>query len=485
MANYQSTTQVHGWLMDVPGYRENYRNQREIMIHDDSTKQFITSPTKKTRPSSLASISSEDSVNLDELINANFTTDMDDETDLSALASLELDDSNEDFWKVDNVFNHYITTQLATTTDKSRLKIIHNSNRSSSKYESEEEFDSKNTSAEDLHDMSLYSTNTTEHSFLDTFDLNSPADFDIKFSNMHLSSPQQNRSDRSGSFSSDNSSNSQLTITTAHHRHTTPRHNVYPSASTSTSSMSSHSTAKTSHSSFLSRPSITKSESNKTSNRLPCSRKPSLVSSISENTASVVVDAKKPTALASTARLPSRSVSQIGLTRRATHIPAPTSSSKTTLSPIASTKLLSPTPQRTKSTTASMARKPSSTNLNRSASRIGQPSAATATRASHIPSPPTTKRSTTSLGISSIFSSSSASSSAQEQQQQQQQQQQQKYHTQSSSLSRPKTSMGTLKPSSSPSNVRSGLRTIPSLMRAPTSSKSTSLKMTSSRSLYK
>lgn len=40
MTNYQSTTQVHGWLMDVPGYRENYRNQREIMLHDDS-KQFM------------------------------------------------------------------------------------------------------------------------------------------------------------------------------------------------------------------------------------------------------------------------------------------------------------------------------------------------------------------------------------------------------------------------------------------------------------
>ncbi|GAN02059.1 hypothetical protein MAM1_0016d01498 [Mucor ambiguus] len=463
MTNYQSTTQVHGWLMDVPGYRENYRNQREIMIHDDS-KQFVN-PSRKERPSSLASISSEDSVNLDELINANFTTDMDDETDLSALASLELDDSNEDFWKVDNVFNHYITTQLATT-DKSRLKI-NNSNRS--KYESEEELDSKNTSAEDLHDVSLYN-HTTEHRFLDKLDLNSPADFDIKFSNMHLSSPpHQHRSDRSGSFSSDNSSNSQSTITIT--TRNTLRQNVYPSASTSTSSMSSHSTAKTSHSSFLSRPLITKSESNQTSNRLPCSRKPSLVSSISENT---TVEAR-PT-VSSTTRLPSRSASQIGLTRRATHIPAP-SSSKATLSPIASTKP-SPAPQRTKST-ASIARKPSSTSLNRSASRIGQPS----TRASHIPSPATTKRSTTSLGISSIFSSSASST---QQQKQSNTQQQQKYHPQSpgKDYSRPKTSMGTLKPSSSPSNVRSGLRT-PSLMRAPSSSKSSSLKMSSSRSLYK
>lgn len=54
----------------------------------------------KERP---LSISSEDSINLDELINANFTTCMDDETDLTNLASIDLDDSNEDFWKLDNV----------------------------------------------------------------------------------------------------------------------------------------------------------------------------------------------------------------------------------------------------------------------------------------------------------------------------------------------------------------------------------------------
>jgi hypothetical protein len=59
--------------------------------------------TRKERPTSLASISSQDSINLEELINANFTTDMDDETDLTALAALDLDDSNEDFWKIDTV----------------------------------------------------------------------------------------------------------------------------------------------------------------------------------------------------------------------------------------------------------------------------------------------------------------------------------------------------------------------------------------------
>jgi hypothetical protein len=59
---------------------------------------------KNGRPGSIAS---EDSVNLDELINANYTVDMDDETDLPDLAALELDDSTDDFWKLDNV--RYIT----------------------------------------------------------------------------------------------------------------------------------------------------------------------------------------------------------------------------------------------------------------------------------------------------------------------------------------------------------------------------------------
>lgn len=60
-----------------------------------------TENTRKSRNGRPGSIASEDSVNLDELINANFTADMDDETDLPDLAALDLDDSNEDFWKLD------------------------------------------------------------------------------------------------------------------------------------------------------------------------------------------------------------------------------------------------------------------------------------------------------------------------------------------------------------------------------------------------
>ena len=47
-------------------------------------------------------------MNLDELIKANYTSDMDDETSLPDLAGLELDDSDEEFWKMDEVSNLFL-----------------------------------------------------------------------------------------------------------------------------------------------------------------------------------------------------------------------------------------------------------------------------------------------------------------------------------------------------------------------------------------
>ncbi|KAG0165774.1 hypothetical protein DFQ28_002813 [Apophysomyces sp. BC1034] len=90
---------------------------------------------RKGRPESIASISSEDSVNLEELINANFTEDVDDETDLPDLAGLDLDDSTEDFWKMDNTLDNFrplpsiqqnqgtvITQKTATTATNSNIQ---------------------------------------------------------------------------------------------------------------------------------------------------------------------------------------------------------------------------------------------------------------------------------------------------------------------------------------------------------------------------
>ncbi|CEP19959.1 hypothetical protein [Parasitella parasitica] len=451
MTDYRSNNHVHGWLKDVPGYRENYRNQREMMQQDVSKKIVVP---QKERPSSLASISSADSVNLDDLINANFTTDMDDETDLSALATLELDDSNEDFWKMDNMFNHHIPIAVKSTEKPKTL--LDSSNRS--RYESEEESGSYNTSAEDLHESPPYNNTTEPSNFVGPLDIHhtTPAAdyYDMRFSNTHPSSPTcpLKRSDRFGSFSSEHSLNSVSTVVAASRNNNAQRQNMYPSASTSTSSVSSHSTSKTSHSSYLSRPSITKSDSSTT--RLNgSSRRPSLVSSISENTSAFA---------SSGTRLPSRSVSQIGLARRATHIPTLSSTGTKAASLLPSPTKTGPTPQRTKSTASLLAHKSSTGNLSRSASRIGQPSA----RASHIPSP-STKRSTTSLGMSSIFSP---------------QKPQQKYTSEKESYSRPSTSMST---ASKPSPTKSCLR-MPSVIRTPTSSKSSGgLKAPSSRTLYK
>lgn len=198
------------------------------------------------------------------------------------------------------------------------------------------------------------------------------------------------RMHRSGSISSENSMNSASTIT-PHYRA------IYPSNSTSTSSIGSHSTAA---SSFL--PRSTTSNKN-TTERIsqPRFRPAAPPTSLSETTST------RP---------------QVGLARRATHIPAPATTNSTLQK-----KSFIASPNRTKSTT--LTHKKSNPTMGRSASRIGA-----GTRASHIPTPP---RSTTSLGISSIFTSQQE---------------------------RPKTSLGSsLK---SPSNLRRAPSTLPTLTKS-------------------
>ncbi|KAI9484208.1 MAG: hypothetical protein EXX96DRAFT_607098 [Benjaminiella poitrasii] len=109
MNNYN----VRDWLMIVPNCRESYDNDTYQTHSFTDTNE--SSSIQKERPLSLQSISSEASVNLEDFINANFTTNMDDETDLPSLSLLGLDDSDEEFWKVDNYeqkFSHSMLTQL-------------------------------------------------------------------------------------------------------------------------------------------------------------------------------------------------------------------------------------------------------------------------------------------------------------------------------------------------------------------------------------
>lgn len=126
---------------------------------------------------------------------------------------------------------------------------------------------------------------------------------------------------------------------------------------------------------------------------------------------------------------PSKSETTTTRSLRASHIPAPKNIS-------------SPTPQRTKSTAPILQKKSSTGSLSMTRS---------ASTRSHIPAPPI--RSTTSLGLSPVYSSPPARSS---------------------------TSMS----NKSSTSIKSGLRT-PSLMRSPTRTKSTSLRMPNSRSFVK
>ncbi|KAI8332489.1 hypothetical protein BC941DRAFT_131984 [Chlamydoabsidia padenii] len=95
---------VSGWLLGVHGYRDSPLHTNDQQENNNTT--MIANHMERRK--SISSIASEDSVNLDDLIKANFTLDMDDETDLPNLASLDLgDDSKEDFWKMDKELSDY------------------------------------------------------------------------------------------------------------------------------------------------------------------------------------------------------------------------------------------------------------------------------------------------------------------------------------------------------------------------------------------
>ncbi|KAI8078665.1 uncharacterized protein BX664DRAFT_353266 [Halteromyces radiatus] len=113
-----SPNKVRGWLMGVQGYREPTPDtltvkQQQVGNGLMETQHLISNHNNNyslgnmERRNSISSINSEDSVNLDDLIKANFTLDVDDETDLPNLASLDLDDSKEDFWKMDKELSEY------------------------------------------------------------------------------------------------------------------------------------------------------------------------------------------------------------------------------------------------------------------------------------------------------------------------------------------------------------------------------------------
>ncbi|KAG0749792.1 hypothetical protein G6F57_006818 [Rhizopus arrhizus] len=282
------TSHVHGWLMNVPNYRQDYSTVNNSHIE-----------IKKERPMSVTSISSEDSIDLDELINVNYTTIMEEEeADLSVLSLLDLDDSKEDFWKVDTGFINTLNIPSPIQYD------------------------------------------TPDHS---------PSSVHLHLPSLPVSpkSPVQ----RSSSFSSETSINSQSTMTYQR------RPSIRPTESTSTSSFGSQSTTT----SAFSRSTIPIAEST-IRRRQQQQRK--LSASISEST----------------------SMSHSNLARRATHIPAPSTNHKPGII------RQSIIPQHTKSTSTATHSQQQGV-LNRSPSRM------TSKRASHIPAPSLAQRSATSLGM--------------------------------------------------------------------------------------
>ncbi|KAI9315511.1 hypothetical protein BX666DRAFT_1878744 [Dichotomocladium elegans] len=120
---------VRGWLMNVPGYRQDGKGRdgkedHDIMSRDNGLRDHDTLHLRRARSASINSISSNESVNLDELIKNNFTAQVDDETDLPNLADLDLDDSADDFWKLDNTAS-IVRPSLLQETWKNPLSIDH------------------------------------------------------------------------------------------------------------------------------------------------------------------------------------------------------------------------------------------------------------------------------------------------------------------------------------------------------------------------
>ncbi|KAI8992601.1 hypothetical protein BDB01DRAFT_778995 [Pilobolus umbonatus] len=288
---------VEGWLLSVHNYRDNHispinNNSTEIQYNivdaDNNCIPTENSWHKKGRPGSIAS---EDSVNLEELINANFTVDMDDETDLPDLADLDLDDSTDDFWKLESA-------ESLSTLDKGFNEFI-------------------TKTSSDQYDLDWTPTDNK----IDDRGNTTPAN-DAAYMMRHK---------RSDSLSSENSLTSQSTITRYSKYGMTPM--IYPSESSSTSSRSISRTSNYSASSSAS--------------GIPISRcnigipTPSRSSTVQKYKESRTINS----------HLNSAKSQRTQLNKRASHIPAPASYKKSPPTPQAtssSSSVNGPTHSRTR-----------------------------------------------------------------------------------------------------------------------------------------
>ncbi|ORZ09016.1 hypothetical protein BCR42DRAFT_424469 [Absidia repens] len=238
---------VHGWLMGVPGYRESspdkHKNEQIPQEQQQSQKRTMTGTPINSisngdnlaRRKSISSIASEDSVNLDDLIKDNYTLDMDDETDLPNLSGLDLDDSNEDFWKLDKSLPDY-QSLLKQTSKADYLDTSH----SDAKKENLPYIDGMNNTEQQEYNIYI------KNCHLDSPELTwSPPDDHLETRSPSANSSHNNNNNiitnsvtraRSGSINSDNSLNSYSTITASQYSRYGMAPMIYQSDSTSTSS---------------------------------------------------------------------------------------------------------------------------------------------------------------------------------------------------------------------------------------------------------
>ncbi|CAO3600916.1 unnamed protein product [Absidia cylindrospora] len=238
---------VRGWLMGVPGYRESSpdKHKNEQIPQEQPQKQTIIGTSinsisngeNMARRKSISSIASEDSVNLDDLIKANYTLDMDDETNLPNLSGLDLDDSNEDFWKLDKSLPEY-QSLLKQTPKEGYCDTSH----SDATKESLSYVDGMNNTEQQEYNIYI------KNCHLDSPELTwSPPDDHLETRSPSANSSYNNNINnniitnsatraRSGSINSDNSLNSYSTVTASQYSRYGMAPMIYQSDSTSTSS---------------------------------------------------------------------------------------------------------------------------------------------------------------------------------------------------------------------------------------------------------
>ncbi|KAI8968298.1 hypothetical protein BDF20DRAFT_839420 [Mycotypha africana] len=475
----EADSAIQGWLKDIPDKQIQRHSLLSGQLFDiqnlDKTSNSSEAGINSHRPSSILSISSEDSVNLNDLINANYGTDMDEELELPNFALLDLvDDSSEEFWKLDNIPN-YLTS------------VPRNQGSNVSTYENRNEFvippvAENATIYKTTESVTLMSKQKREHDFTKAINYSIADTYETKLNELYYSVPYgsplavadsaQHRNDRSGSFSSENSLTSQSTSTT-----TVRSNNSWqPTASTSTSTIKA-SSPRFRGSVLTTRPS-TSTTTGHTQKGRP-QRKFSKIPSISEHST-----VKSNTTTTSGPTMPRFLYpSQSTLPKRATHIPSSSSSVTTrVVDNKSSSALISLS---SKSSSLQLAtKKPNNSNntlLTRFANinqkdntTILTPAGPSKKRESHIPTLPT--RSTTSLDMSPSSSIFSLNSSPYRQHQ--------TLTAHYSSNTRPQTALDSRHPVAATNKFK--IRST-SMLKMPSASKSTGLglkKPASSRNYY-